>query len=130
MSTVYLRKKFWPGPYPPSIMLDRNIIQLEADFIKANNLTPQQIPTQELNKRRMLFKTNAGERDLEVWLWRFGGMKELHFHHGGDIYVLSQNQWNKFSRNLLSVFSKKLEGAKTISFDQAAELAEIVDSIG
>jgi hypothetical protein len=130
MDKVYFRKKFWPGPYPPSITLSREITTLEADFIKANKLTPQKISTQELNKTRMLFTTNAAEQDLEVWFWKCGGMKELHFHYGGDIYVLNQNQWNDFSRNLVSVFSRKLEGAKTISFDQATELAEIVDSIG
>jgi len=124
------RKRFWPGPYPPSITLDREIVTLEAEFIKANKLTPLRITTQELNKNRMLISTSAAERELETWFWKCGGRKELHFHYAGDIYVLNQNQWNSFSKSLLSVFARKLDGANTISFDRMAELSEIVDSIG
>lgn len=129
MISHYVRKRFWPGPYPPPITLDRGIVAFEEGFIKANKLAPQKITTQELSRNRMLIGTSAIEQEIETWFWKNGGRRDLHFHLAGDVYVLTQDQWNSFSKGVLKIFSEKLEGAKAISFDRMAELSEIVDSV-
>lgn len=59
-----------------------------------------------------------------------GGMKALHVHYKGDIYLLNEKQWKSFTSVVVKDFKAKLEAAGAISFDQAMDIAEAGQRIG
>ncbi|WP_076791007.1 hypothetical protein [Chlorobium sp. KB01] len=46
-----------------------------------------------------------------------GGLKNPHLHYKGDLYVLNDAQWKKFTTPLLEELSTKLTTGPSISFD-------------
>jgi hypothetical protein len=59
-----------------------------------------------------------------------GGMKALHVHYKGDIYMLNEKQWKSFTNLVIKDFKAKLDAAGAISFDQAVDIAETGQKIG
>ena len=59
-----------------------------------------------------------------------GGMKALHVHHKGNIYLLNEKQWKSFTSLVVKDFKARLEAAGAISFDQALDIAEAGQKIG
>jgi len=58
-----------------------------------------------------------------------GGIRIPHLHYEGEIYLLSDSQWNTFSKRLINTFKEKLSKAKTVSFEQLMEISEAVSAI-
>ncbi len=54
-------------------------------------------------------------------------MRAPHLHLDGDIFQLSQKQWNKFTKKALATMRERLAKVETIGFEQMMELS---DSIG
>jgi hypothetical protein len=46
-----------------------------------------------------------------------GGLKNPHLHFKGNVYLLDDAQWNKFSAPILKELSTKLTSLPSISFD-------------
>lgn len=59
-----------------------------------------------------------------------GGMKALHVHYKGAIYLLNEKQWRTFTGMVIKDFKAKLDAAGAISFDQALDIAETSQRIG
>lgn len=70
----------------------------------------------------------SSKAPLRPWQWP-GGIKIAHLHYKGDIYLLNEGQWKRFSTSIVNEFQKKLAGVKTIGFEQVMELSEGIDSI-
>lgn len=120
------RYKYFPGPYPPPIMLNREVLAMEAQFIKANKLAPVKAGAAELGQMRTFISTSSMLKELEQWWWKFGGRVEPHFHYQGDIYALTKAQWADFSRNLLNIFADKLRAADKVELEDTAEVANVM----
>ncbi|MGE5405572.1 MAG: hypothetical protein ACM3PP_11610 [Candidatus Saccharibacteria bacterium] len=61
--------------------------------------------------------------------WKWGGMKIPHLHFDGDIYLLNEAQWHKFSHKVIDGFKDKLTHAKAINFEQMLELSEAINNL-
>lgn len=59
-----------------------------------------------------------------------GGMKALHVHYKGAIYMLNEKQWRTFTGMVIKDFKAKLDAAGAVSFDQALDIAETAQRIG
>jgi len=52
-----------------------------------------------------------------------------HLHYRGNVYVLTTDQWVKFSAPILVNLKAKLNAAKTISFGKMLSISESVNAI-
>lgn len=59
-----------------------------------------------------------------------GGMKALHVHYKGEIYLLNDAQWKRFTSMVVTDFKAKLDAAGAIGFDQTLDIAEAANRIG
>ena len=59
-----------------------------------------------------------------------GGLKAAHLHFNGDIYLLTDDQWKKFSAGALATLKEKLNKASTVSFEPLMELSEAINGLG
>jgi hypothetical protein len=57
-------------------------------------------------------------------------MRIPHLHHRGDIYLLSKEQWNKFSGEMLDNFRTRLAEVNTVPFEQLMNLGDAVGQVG
>jgi hypothetical protein len=60
--------------------------------------------------------------------WKYGGMKIAHLHYQDQVYMLNNEQWRSFSKNLLESFSKNLEQANAVSFENALGICDALES--
>lgn len=58
-----------------------------------------------------------------------GGMRIPHLHLGEQIYPLSPEQWQSFSRKVVARLKDRLAGAKEISFTQLMEISDAIDAL-
>src|SRR3990172_10239212 len=58
-----------------------------------------------------------------------GGIRIPHLHFRRDIYLLNERQWKDFSVKVIKDFQAKLSKVNTVSFEQAMEISEAVDSL-
>jgi hypothetical protein len=58
-----------------------------------------------------------------------GGIRIAHMHYRGDIYLLDEKQWADFSGRIIKDFQSKLSKVSAVSFEQAMELSDAVDSL-
>jgi len=61
-------------------------------------------------------------------LW-YGGNKAFHLHYKGDIFLLSQDQWNKFTQPILESFQRKLNAKNTVSFENMLNLSDVMSGM-
>ncbi len=52
-----------------------------------------------------------------------------HVHLNGQIYLLKDEQWREFSKILLVNIQNKLKDAKGVSFENAQEIVNSMESI-
>jgi hypothetical protein len=64
-----------------------------------------------------------------LWL-KYGGMVGPHLHLGDKTYILNDEQWNKFSKELIADFKSKLDAAKAITFEDAVNIHGSISMIG
>jgi hypothetical protein len=79
--------------------------------------------TRDVGKTKAI--TSAAE-----WFDIRGGMKALHVHYNGEIYLLSEVQWKRFTTMVVDDFKAKLETAKVVAFDTALDIAETTGRMG
>lgn len=109
-----------------------NDVVLVRKFIKQYKLKP--IARERVLERTRMMPTMAVEtpvamatRGIIPRIGYAGGMRAPHLHLDGDIFKLSQKQWNKFTRKALATMRERLAKVETIGFEQMMELS---DSIG
>ena len=94
-------------------------------FIKEYDLKPD-IVAAETEK---LVKEDFLNEWIKILKGRYGGDRGPHFHYNDNVYHLSSEQWNKFSKPIIEKMTTKLAQAKTIQFEQAMELADTINAI-
>ena len=62
-------------------------------------------------------------------IWWFGGLISPHLHFRGNVYVLTTEQWVRFSAPILENLKAKLNSAKAVSFGKMLAVSESVNSI-
>jgi len=115
----------FPG-LPPEILV--NYGALIQETIKANKLTPVSkldvmAPVAKAAEPTMMMY------DWADWWWKWGGMKAAHLHYHGEVYALNEAQWREFSSKIVTDLSKKLAGAKNISFTEFGKVADAVNEV-
>ncbi len=58
-----------------------------------------------------------------------GGIRIPHFHHGRDVYLVQQKQWNNFSNAIVRDIQTRLDKAGQVGFDETVQLAEAAVSL-
>jgi hypothetical protein len=58
-----------------------------------------------------------------------GGIRTAHFHHRGDVYMVDQRVWNRFSKQVVNDMRKRLDAAKVLAFDELVEMSEGVGRV-
>jgi hypothetical protein len=58
-----------------------------------------------------------------------GGLKCPHLHSKGDIYLLTEEQWNEFKKEIVPEFEKKLRNAKSVNYTELMQLSEVISGI-
>lgn len=59
-----------------------------------------------------------------------GGIRIPHLHFKGEVYLVKEELWRDFSGRVVKEFQTKLANVKSVSFEEAMELSEAVDSLG
>ena len=67
--------------------------------------------------------------DITIDPDQWGGMRCPHLHLGKDIYLLTDEQWQAFSRDVIKRFGDRLSRVKAVNFQQLMELSEGVGSL-
>src|SRR5512139_1410380 len=58
-----------------------------------------------------------------------GGIRGPHLHYQGGVFLLSQEQWKKFSGAMLERYREKLGRVGTVSFDQLMDVAAGIEHL-
>lgn len=122
--------KRWLFGIPAPIWLNR--MEMIEGFIKENGLQPAALETLPISP---LMNQAAGaeiaERAPKIrWPGFPGGIKIPHLHFRGNVFILKEELWQKFSTGLVKDLQGRLAKAKTVSFEQAMEISEAIDSLG
>ena len=67
--------------------------------------------------------------DITIDPDQWGGMRCPHLHFGNDVYLLTDEQWQAFSRDVIKKFGDRLSRVKAVNFQQLMELSEGVGSL-
>ena len=62
-------------------------------------------------------------------IWWHGGMRGPHLHYKNNIYVLSDKQWNEFTRPILKSFAEKLAATRSVGFRDMTDIAGMMNGI-
>jgi hypothetical protein len=90
-------------------------------FVTKNRLAPAVFQQERMAKA-------AISEVYPIWL-KYGGMVGPHFHLGDKTYILTDEQWGKFSMELIVDFKGKLEAAKSITFEDALNINDAISMI-
>ncbi len=55
-----------------------------------------------------------------------GGLKVAHFHYADKIFLLDEEQWQKFSQPIIQGFQERLGSAQTVNVQQLTQLSDVV----
>ncbi len=58
-----------------------------------------------------------------------GGIRVPHIHYANKIYLLNEDQWAVFSRQVVADARAKLAKAKSLGFDETVLLADVAQSL-
>lgn len=58
-----------------------------------------------------------------------GGLKTAHLHFQGNVYLLTDEQWKKFSADALKTLKDKLNKASTVGFGPMMELSDAISGL-
>ena len=108
------------GPHNPMFWRYKNIVE---KFVKEMKLEP--IHEEMIQKRSL--ELNPLHMD-PPW-WKYGGMKLAHVHLNGHTYLLKDEQWREFSKILLVNIQNKLKDAKGVSFENAQDIVNSMESV-
>lgn len=100
-------------------------------IINKFNLKP--MDTQKLMGLKTISRTQAKElvnKNMVVKIPPFpGGIKAAHLHYKGNIFELNKKQWADFSSKIIAEFQTKLSKVRTISFEKAIEISEVMGNL-
>jgi len=124
--------KRWLFGIPAPIWLNR--LEMIEGFIKEHALQPAALETLPVNPLiNQAAGTEITERAVAVknrWTGFPGGIRVPHLHFKGNVFVLKEELWLKFSAGLVKDLQGRLAKAKSVSFEQAIEISEAIDSLG
>ena len=102
----------FPGPHPPLYMELESIIK---EFVAmGREISPEQ--------------AQGFGAIMEAGSIR-GGIRVPHLHAGSKVRLLDEKTWAAFAKKATDRFSDRLAKAKTVSFDQLDELANVINTI-
>lgn len=101
-------------------------IDLVGNFIKENSLKHE---SSRLPLRASVANASSPElRSAEIsQLWPghlAGGIRVPHLHYSGELYLLNDAQWGKFTKTVLTNVTEKLQKAQKVGFDQLMDVAD------
>lgn len=110
-------------------------VSMVRDFIKRHKL--EAIGKEELLARKHVLDApvaavpvaTEAHAGLIPRIGYTGGMRAPHLHYGGEIYSLDRAQWREFSERTLDKLRERLADVKTVGFEQAMELSDVVSSV-
>lgn len=73
-------------------------------------------------------RKSASSSPLER-IWWHGGMRAPHLHYKNNIYILTEKQWNEFTRPILKNFAEKLAATRSVSFRDMTDIAGMMNGI-
>jgi hypothetical protein len=122
-------RRWWFG-IPVPIWLNR--MEMIKAFIKENDLKPADLETLPITPfMNQAAGAELAERAPKVrWPGFPGGIRIPHLHYRGDIFLLKEEVWQNFSTGLVKDLQGRLGKAKSVSFEQAMEISEAIDSLG
>ena len=59
----------------------------------------------------------------------FGGIQIDHLHFDGRIYLLTTEQWQQFTKQMLRAYSERLARVQNVTFGGLVALSEAVDTL-
>jgi hypothetical protein len=71
----------------------------------------------------------AGETLITRLINPRGGMKIPHLHYKGETYILTPEQWQKFSGQIMKDVQARIAKASAVSFDQLLDVSQAVNSL-
>ena len=105
-----------------------------AQFVQTNDLAPapsgDPVRGDPMPPGAAKGKAEAADTAVLRWPPPFpGGIRVAHLHLGANTYLLTEEQWKKFSEPIVKAFQEKLASAKTIGigFQQFMELSEAIE---
>jgi hypothetical protein len=92
-----------------------------SEFIRGNELST--------TMNGMLSPENAKTARAIMNLEIRGGLKVPHLHFHDKIYLLNEEQWAKFSKEIIADCKSKLEKVKTVSFETGMMLSAVTHTM-
>ncbi|MBI2411961.1 MAG: hypothetical protein HYV24_01955 [Deltaproteobacteria bacterium] len=92
-----------------------------ANFIKRENLARTQIAI-TANNSKIKLPLAKGKKG-------FPGIPVPHLHFKGEIYLVNEAQWGKFSKEIVSDFRGKLEGVNTVGLEALSGMSAIINKL-
>ena len=127
INPFYYRR--WLFGIPVPIWLNR--IEMIEGFIKENGLKPaahESLPITPIMNQMAGAQLTEKAANLR-WPGFPGGIRIPHLHFRGEIFLLKEELWQKFSAGLVKDLQGRLAKAKSVNFEQAMEISEAVDSL-
>jgi hypothetical protein len=97
-------------------------------FIKDGHLMP--VDPAHLTSSPAVLQMNAEGRAVFIPKPFPGGIRVAHLHFKGNIYMLKQEEWNAFSKQMLDTYRDKLSKVKTVPFDSLISIVEAAERMG
>ncbi len=98
-----------------------------GEFIRANELKPAVIGA--VSARSAVSAKSAAPAKAFIDLGIRGGIRVFHLHFNNRIYLLNEEQWAKFSGNIIAQSKARLAKVKEVSFDQAMLLGSMAETL-
>ncbi len=102
-------------------------------FIKKHRLKSYSQLTGQVARRktRATVTVETAVRDFQVGRLPVPvpGIPQPHFHYGGELYLLTKDQFEEFSKPLVRDFQKRLGRASQVSVDAFKALAKAADLV-
>lgn len=103
------------------------VIKEKPDLLSAEELGPRLSAEEAMGARSLAHPQPPVEYTLPPWIWKYGGRRIAHLHLGDDIYLLSDEQWDKFTGAIKKDLQARLARINTVSFDQAMEISHALE---
>lgn len=119
----------WIYGIPAPIWLKN--IEMIGDVIRKNKLQP--VPLESLPQIGASIAETVEKGKATAIVDRRpypGGIRIPHLHFKSDVYLVKEEIWKDFSGRVIKDFQAKLANIKSVSFGEALELSEAVDSLG
>ena len=97
-----------------------------GELVKRWELKP--VPEEYLARDEIPFEIERGEMRIKIPPFP-GGMRNPHLHFKGEVFLLNEEQWGEFSKQIVEDFKAKLSSVKTVNFEQLIELQSALDNL-